>query len=55
MQFIEKYYPALLALISFFLSVSLWFSGQKDAGLYVGIWVPSILCFGIFLKLTKNE
>ncbi len=55
MKFIEKYYPVLLALISFFLSVSLWFSGEKDQGLYVGLWVPSILCFGIFIELTKKQ
>jgi hypothetical protein len=32
--------------ISFVLSVYLWFSGSKDQGLFVGIWVPSILSFG---------
>ena len=30
--------------------VSLWFTGQKDAGLFVGIWVPSILSFRVYLK-----
>jgi hypothetical protein len=34
------------AFVSFLLSVYLWFSGQKDAGVFVGIWVPSILSFG---------
>ena len=33
----------LAAFLSFLLSVYLWFSGQKDEGLFVGIWVPSIL------------
>ena len=32
--------------LSFALSVYLWFSGFKDQGLFVGIWVPSILSFG---------
>jgi len=32
--------------LSFLLSVYLWFSGAKDQGLFVGIWVPSILSFG---------
>lgn len=32
--------------ISFLLSVYLWFTGHKDQGVYVGLWVPSILSFG---------
>jgi len=32
--------------ISFLLSVSLWFTGNYDQGLYVGIWVPSICSAG---------
>ena len=36
----------LAAFLSFLLSVYLWFSGQKSEGLFVGIWVPSILSFG---------
>ncbi|MBT5402826.1 MAG: hypothetical protein HOL28_05210 [Crocinitomicaceae bacterium] len=55
MKFLEKYYPVLLAFISFVLSVSLWFTGQKDEGMFVGIWVPSILCFAIFFRLVKND
>jgi len=31
---------------SFVFSVSLWFTGSKQEGLYVGLWVPSILSFG---------
>ena len=53
--FIEKYYPALLAFISFLISVSLWFSGQKQEGIFVGIWVPSILGFSIYIRLVKND
>jgi hypothetical protein len=37
------------AFASFVLSVSLWFSGSKQAGIFVGIWVPSILSFGNLL------
>ena len=39
----------LAAFLSFALSVGLWFSGlpeAKDAGLFVGLWVPSILSLG---------
>jgi hypothetical protein len=38
------------AFVSFVLSVSLWFSGQRDEGVFVGIWVPSILSFGAFVR-----
>ena len=31
---------------SFVFSISLWFTGSKQEGLYVGLWVPSILSFG---------
>lgn len=31
------------AFISFLFSVFLWFFVDKDSGLFVGIWVPSIL------------
>jgi hypothetical protein len=34
------------AAISFVLSVSLWFSGNELQGIYVGLWVPSILALG---------
>ena len=38
------------ALLSFLASVALWFSGLRDEGLYVGLWVPSILAFGGYVK-----
>jgi hypothetical protein len=31
---------------SFLFSVSLWFMGFREEGLFVGLWVPSILSFG---------
>ncbi len=34
------------AFISFLLSVFLWFNGSQEQGIFVGIWVPSILSFG---------
>ena len=38
------------ALISFVFSVALWFFVDKDAGIFVGIWVPSILSFGNLIR-----
>ncbi len=37
------------ALLSFGLSVTLFFSGDENEGIFVGIWVPSILALGAFL------
>jgi hypothetical protein len=34
------------ALISFVLSVALFFSGNEEQGIFVGLWVPSILSLG---------
>jgi len=36
----------LAAGISFLLSVSLWFTGNELQGIFVGLWVPSILALG---------
>jgi hypothetical protein len=36
------------ALVSFALSVTLWFTGSEQQGIFVGLWVPSILALGAF-------
>ena len=36
------------ALISFLLSIALWFTDNRDEGAFVGLWVPSILAAGAF-------
>lgn len=41
--------------ISFALSGSLWFTGQREEGLFTATWVPSILCFGIYFKLMAQR
>lgn len=51
----SDYVILLAAAIAFFLSVGLWFSGQKDSGMFVGIWVPSILSFGCLVKLAAKR
>ncbi len=45
----------LAAFASFVLSVSLWFSGSEDEGLFVGIWVPTIISLGAFLLPRRAE
>lgn len=37
------------ALLSFGLSVALYFTGEHTDGIFVGLWVPSILALGAFL------
>ena len=39
----------LAAGLSFVLSVSLYFTGSREQGIFVGIWVPSILSAGALL------
>lgn len=39
----------LAAFVSFVLSVVLWFGGHHDQGIFVGLWVPSILSLGAVL------
>ena len=43
------------AFISFLLSVSLWFIGMREEGLFVGIWVPSILALGSYIKAATRR
>ena len=35
--------------LSFLFSVYLWFAVDKGQGVFVGLWVPSILSFGTLL------
>lgn len=54
-KFWLRYYPVILAFLSFLYSVSLWFSGLKLEGIFVGIWVPSILGFAVAIKQINDN
>lgn len=43
------------ALLSFLLSVSLFFFSDETNGIFVGIWVPSILALGAFIAPRTVE
>ncbi len=43
------------AFVSFLFSVGLWFNGQREEGVFVGIWVPSILSFGCLVLAGKGK
>ena len=53
--YLQLYYPVVLAFLSFLYSVSLWFSGYQLEGIFVGIWVPSILAFAICIRQRRND
>ncbi len=43
------------AFLSFAFSVTLYFSGEETEGIFVGIWVPSILALGAFLAPRRER
>ena len=49
------YYFLAGAFISFIASVALWFLVSHDYGLFVGIWVPSILAFWTGVRLAVMD
>lgn len=51
---ISKITILIAAGLSFLLSVGLWFTGDKQTGLFVGIWVPSILSFGALMRAGER-
>jgi len=44
-----KWLFVLAAGLSFLLSIYLWFTGQRTEGMFVGLWVPSILALGALM------
>ncbi len=44
----------IAAFLSLIFSETLWFTGDKQGAIFIGLWVPSILGFAIYLKLLKN-
>ena len=38
------------AVISLLVAVYVWFTGNKDTGLFIGLWVPSLLALATYLK-----
>lgn len=50
-MFRRSHYMFLVAAaLSFLLSIFLFFTGQRMEGIFVGIWVPSILSLGNYLR-----
>ena len=49
----------MAAFLSLLLSITLWFGlgvpPSRDSGIFVGIWVPSIISTGIYFKLAVRR
>jgi hypothetical protein len=45
----------IAAFLSLIYSEAIFFLGDKENGIFVGLWVPSILIFGIYLKLIQKN
>jgi hypothetical protein len=45
----------IAALLSLIYSEVLFFNEEKLDAIFLGLWVPSILAFGIYLKIIKSK
>ena len=45
----------LAAMLSLLYSEILYFLQKTDDAIFIGIWVPSILAFGIYLRIINNS
>lgn len=49
----SDFFILMAVMISFFISAYLWFFLEdREQAIFTAIWVPSILCFGIYFKLA---
>ena len=46
------YYFLFASFASFLASVALWFLVNRDYGVYVGLWVPSILILWVGVRVA---
>jgi len=45
----------IAAFLTIIFSEVLFYNGDETKAIFVGIWVPSILSFGIYLNLIKKN
>lgn len=43
------------ALFSFVLSVTLWFLVDREMGVFVGLWVPTMLGLGVLVLVGEDD
>jgi len=49
---LSDFFILVAVVVSFVVSAYLWFNGFTEQGIFTAIWVPSILAFGIYFKLS---
>jgi hypothetical protein len=45
----------LAGFVSFLFSVTLWFFVDKEQGMFVGLWVPSVLALGALVLAGERD
>ena len=45
----------LAAFFSFVLSVTLWFFVDREMGMFVGLWVPTLLGLGVLVLVGEGD
>jgi dolichyl-phosphate-mannose--protein O-mannosyl transferase len=49
----SDFFILLAVMLSFFISAYLWFVlKDREQAIFTAIWIPSVLCFGIYFKLA---
>ena len=41
--------------VAFTVGVYLFFTGEREQGIFAATWVPAILAFGIYFKLMRRK
>lgn len=49
---LSDFFILLAVAVSFAVSGYLWFNGYREQGIFTALWVPSILAFGIYFKVS---
>ncbi len=50
---LSDYFILAAAVVSLALSAFFWFNELPQHALFTGIWVPSILAFGVYFKIAS--
>lgn len=45
----------IAAILSLIYSEVLFFNGNSEQAIFIGLWVPSILSFGIYLNIINKK
>ncbi len=52
---VYDYIILISAFLSLIFSEWAWFRGEHETGLFVGLWVPSIIGLGVYINLVKKD